>query len=99
MLKSLIFMQLPEVPIENLLRIFHQFPTLSVSLNFIISDLGDRGKRGEENNHVKCLEGGPQRCYVLVATAEGSGKSFKQPPQLQGSRVGAIDCFFLFDIS
>lgn len=29
---------------------------------------------------MKCLEGGPKGCYVLVATAEGSGKSFKQPP-------------------
>lgn len=31
MLKSLIFMQLPEVPMENLLRIFNHFPTLSPS--------------------------------------------------------------------
>lgn len=67
-------MQLSEVPIENLLRIFNQFPTLSVFLNFIISDLGDRGK---ENNHVKCLEKGPKGCYVLVTTAEASGISFK----------------------
>lgn len=52
MLKSMIFMQLPEVPIENLLRILNQFPILSVSLNFIISDLGDRGRRREENTHV-----------------------------------------------
>lgn len=63
MLNYLIFMRLPEVPIENLLRIFNQFPTLTVSLSFIISDLGNRGKR-EENDHVKCLEGERRGCYA-----------------------------------
>lgn len=64
MLNYLIFMQLPGVPIENLLRFFNEFPNLIISLNLIISDLGNRKKRGEENDLVKCLEGRPRWYYV-----------------------------------
>lgn len=79
---------------------FNQFPTLSLSLNFIISDLGERGKR-EENNDVKYLEGGPKGYYVIVDTAEGSGKSFKQLSLLHESRVVYFCAIgiFLCDVS
>lgn len=70
MLNSLIFMQLPEVPIENHLKIFNQFPTLTVSLKLIILDPGDREKRVEESSLVKCLDMEPKGCHALVTPAE-----------------------------
>lgn len=64
MLKSLIFMQLPEVPMENLLRIFNHFPTLSPSTS-LSQTLGKEEREEKRIIMLNVWKGGPKDTMYL----------------------------------